>query len=649
MQTLNKKKILTICIIIGLFALIIFGVSTIVSKSCGSGSQWDDKTSSCIPVCTDGQKYYHSIGKCSVCPPGETSDPDYGCVPDCKKLGDHYILCGGKCIDSDEIRCKDNKQCYWDRIQYDDTCCEQPNYYRLPPALITIGKTESIKVILTKLVPLKIITSEQIDPITAKFKTANISFGIDLLNLDDVDWVNIKDVAQPIIDSLRPACGEKICTTCETSNKCGEKCCKDKHSCAKNSKNSYSCCEDTVHTDSKGLKVCCKPEKWAEKDDMCCDPNDPNAIPIDGRCSYKCEHKTIKGDDISCAYNQGKYCVNIDYQSDNNGNKIPPHSFCGEKPAGCEFTGTDQSPREQKQYDLAQYDDGTHAPSKNHSIPLLYNGSNPNASKYVVYNSLKTSKTGCTPGDCWNSIAHLSGVMSVDVLDGGDGSTHCIAKRAAKGIDSILGQKGIPTLQKQDQLCYDDNTFNGHVCPEGAVCLNNECILGWVPNGKKFPNMDCVPSKTDSTHGTKDDCMRNMCDPTTKPGTQCCAAGWDYKRGKCFQQALPSNRTLLDQTHTSGLARACNTAAKQKGTCGLSWAAECVVRGSLDDDSPSCAAHPADGGPPPNKILPYCICASPAAGWVNYEKGSTYRPVVPEDGYNDTMASCSASAIDNCK
>lgn len=100
------------------------------------------------------------------------------------------------------------------------------------------------------------------------------------------------------------------------------------------------------------------------------------------------------------------------------------------------------------------------------------------------------------------------------------------------------------------------------------------------------------------------------------------------------------------QTHSCGFlgGRYCNSADKQKGTCGPAWHGSC--KKTPDDDIIGCAAYPADREPP-NATLKYCICASPTDGWVNYEKGSSYHSAFPD--YRKPLPSCTGSSPDNCK
>jgi hypothetical protein len=79
--------------------------------------------------------------------------------------------------------------------------------------------------------------------------------------------------------------------------------------------------------------------------------------------------------------------------------------------------------------------------------------------------------------------------------------------------------------------------------------------------------------------------------------------------------------------------------------CGPTWHAECIHKRVTDDDVTSCGSYPADGGPPPNKTLPYC-CSSIGGGWVNYERGSTYRPWITD--WNYPVPTCSPSDKDSC-
>jgi len=636
-KEITVKKVIIFIVIVGGFVALSYFISKAFASNCVKGQVYDNSSKKCVNECNG--KFKDGKGGCRDClNPDQFKPPGGECQYDCSKYSETSESCGTYCINTNTQECLNNKVCDKIRVTYDNECCPSGTIYRkrssdIWPSIVPWKNTDNINT-MNKHIKDTIkdnkkykIDDKEYNDLENNLKRYNISTVEDFTNASDRIWARLK-LSETFKNIIRPALGKFMCSDCE-GELCGDTCCSTNEACIGN----VCCLKERINGDK-----CCK--VFAVKDG-CCDDGD---IIKDGMCHTKCTNN-----DLSCR-SKDQVCENINIY-DINGIITEQTSKCRTKD-GCSFEEIDYSPNSIKNPDSPQNPFHVCSYPNNQLNGPFATCKLPKISSYEKTAKSKVSiGSTCTVDDCFYRMKD-QGVMSIDYDIIKDGQNVCksrISCKVAEGTNEPCDTATCPVGNRNPQCCWsdDDNTkYSGKICNEGSICKRNgnehECVNGWESNGKTFPDMDCVLTTGKDGFPTQEACVINMCE---EEGMKCCADGWTYRDGKCYQDDPPDPYHIMYyQTHIPQIKAYCNYDG-DNGTCGPAWRAYCQGSGSAYNDISACYSYPASDGGPPNKVVPYCICNG--GEWVNYDKGSEFH-VLGGSRMEKSEKLCNRDTPDNC-
>lgn len=641
------KVIIFVVIVVGFIALSYF-ISKSFASTCVKGQIYDNILKKCVNECK-GQ-IRDGNGGCRDCKdPDQFKPPGGQCQYDCSKYSKNSIACGENCINNQTQQCLAmNIPCDNIRVTYDKKCCPIGTNYTIIPSDIWLDgppwkdtddintMNNFIKTALQNNVKYKIFNKEY-DDLKNNLNDNNIFIVKDFINASDEIWTSLK-LSTTFQDVIRPIFGKPICGQCK-GELCGGVCCSSGENCVGD-----ICCKKENIVGDK----CCK--VYGEIDG-CCDEGD---ITKDGFCYTPCDNDN-KDNTVMCK-SKDEVCETIKIYDDY-GNVKEEKSVCKSR-RDCSFEPVDYIPISIKNPSDDKKPFHVCAPRIENTALYDLNGpfatcSLPNITEYSrVGTTFVAEGMKCTQDDCYARM-NEQGIktLTYDVnKDGRDICTANVSCKVSDGTKEPCNTAKCPVGDGNTQCCWNDpeNTkYSGKICGDGSFCYRDEnevhkCMKGWLPNGKEYPNMDCVISSETGSFPTRDSCIKSMCGGNKK----CCADGWSFRNGKCFQNDPSSVGTVNSGQLQQGVFKTFCKLPRTTGICGPAWHDTCGDTGPAVDSIIGCSSYPADGGGPPNEIVSYCICDGFENGWINYQDSgfrttSTY-------GYPSTLVTCNQDTVDNC-
>jgi len=146
----------------------------------------------------------------------------------------------------------------------------------------------------------------------------------------------------------------------------------------------------------------------------------------------------------------------------------------------------------------------------------------------------------CTMGDC-DKFMSVYGLIDTSY---NEKTGDCTAKISCKNAEGTKEKCDPDTCLTQNpkQCCTDNNKYNGLVCPNDSMCINNNCIKGWV---KSQDGSDCITIPPDSKNQdtlfkSYSKCLSDIgiCPPGYESKTWTDGDNITYSYGKCTPKTV---------------------------------------------------------------------------------------------------------------
>lgn len=648
-KTIPIAKIIIFILVVGAFITLTFVISKGFSTTCLTGSEYNKTLKRCVPICTDGQKYYNQTNSCLDCPPGQEKIGD-GCADICPK---GFKKCGSNCYDETHYTCEINGLCRTDFLAKNTWSISSNNStIHLPDAkafgentdtkYFKIQTTDKLYYVwyrfgeITKDPGVQNATGLQVD-ISIDYtavQVAKATYSIISQNSIGVYIETFKkpDYEQPDYEqqysNVLTITGGTI-TPGVMPNTTTTSCCpKGSHWNDNNNicQGCGNCCTpdqtfmDNICCDNKDIHggKCCK---IYSTEDGCC--NDNAKVTTDGKyCLNVCKDK-----DVSC--HNSDACVNDIKTYNPAGDVVNVTSYCVNENNVCNFTEEDMDPpaiilKDKPQLHVCKHEDDI----VNLGPFATCNLEGGLLSRYTKKITSTYDNENCTIENCITSKQNY-GLISVDFDKSKKTCNSTISCPLAENTKEICGD--CPFGNGNAQCCYDkDNKYNGLSCGNNLYCKDNVCVTGWLPNGKNGPNFSCVERRAEKGEdnqatSTQAECLINNCKGGSGIGQNqdCCAPGWTFNNGKCFQDHYAGLCKGASGILSGGNDTQCNG-----GTCGPSYKSDCNTNHwDLFKTKSTCYASCQTGGLPggdPTKGYDTTHCSCDTNGsWYKFDNGKS--------------------------